>query len=409
MILLALVIVLSWLYLRPLPRPLFVVYQQRGIWFWPKAALMFLIITRRRKNNTAGNGNSGAGYGAKSKTDIRQLEVAQPLADHPLAVDAVLFSGGNKNGTYIVISCARRKLGVANMIVMIVIPGIGLLKLPKHPDTMVFQDGPGWVGEGLELVPVEPMRKWSVKYNGELVAENGAKHLVSLHAEYISNLPYFDFDSDMDPWTVSRAMAVEAWSKDYFGRLREAHQNHYEQFGEVKGEVEVDDQKRHINVDVMRDHTHGSVRDWRLMHRYCLHNFTTSSGLRGFVGVVSQPVTFSLLELGYIYTPAGTAIPVEEVDLPMWALGEGGADPSDYGFRFRAGGEWYEVAVLVQGRAQVMFGWEWEARVIERFCRYSINGEEGWGVSEWEYRHMGGRPDKYSQTDPQHLKDVPKF
>ena len=30
----------------------------------------------------------------------------------------------------------------------------------------------------------------------------------------------------------------------------------------------------------MRDHTHGSNRDWRLMHRYCLHNFTCEDGVR---------------------------------------------------------------------------------------------------------------------------------
>ena len=29
-------------------------------------------------------------------------------------------------------------------------------------------------------------------------------------------------------------------------------------------------------VQVMKDHTHGSIRDWRLMHRYCFHQFTTA-------------------------------------------------------------------------------------------------------------------------------------
>ena len=31
-------------------------------------------------------------------------------------------------------------------------------------------------------------------------------HQVEIDAEYNSTLEYFDFDSDMDPWTVSRAM-----------------------------------------------------------------------------------------------------------------------------------------------------------------------------------------------------------
>jgi len=38
-------------------------------------------------------------------------------------------------------------------------------------------------------------------------------------------------------------------------------------------------------------------------------------------------------------------LPVQEVDLPLWQHGENGADPKDFGFRFKAGGKWYEVQV----------------------------------------------------------------
>ena len=63
------------------------------------------------------------------------------------------------------------------------------------------------------------------------------------------------------------------------------------------------------------------------------------------MGIVCQPSTFSSLELGYAYTPQGQCLPVEEVDLPLWQHGEAGADPKDFGFRFKAGGEWHEVQV----------------------------------------------------------------
>ena len=90
----------------------------------------------------------------------------------------------------------------------------------------------------------------------------------------------------------------------YFARLRAAHQNHYEQFGRVTGSVEVDGERSRLEIQVstesgerepssaggvesgsiviivllqvMKDHTHGSIRDWRLMHRYCFHQFTTA-------------------------------------------------------------------------------------------------------------------------------------
>ena len=68
-------------------------------------------------------------------------------------------------------------------------------------------------------------------------------------------------------------------------RLREcflssAHQNHYEQFGDLRGTVSVDGTAFKLDLNVMRDHTLGSVRDWRLMHRYGIQNFRTESGMR---------------------------------------------------------------------------------------------------------------------------------
>jgi hypothetical protein len=38
-----------------------------------------------------------------------RLTKFQKLSDHPLAIDAVWFGGGNKDGVYLVISGARRK------------------------------------------------------------------------------------------------------------------------------------------------------------------------------------------------------------------------------------------------------------------------------------------------------------
>ena len=60
--------------------------------------------------------------------------------------------------------------------------------------------------------------------------------------------------------------------------------------------------------------------------------------------MVSQPGTLSLIEMGWVYN-RGEKFPVQEVTLEPWNLGEGGKDVGDYGFRFRAGGEWFSVQV----------------------------------------------------------------
>jgi hypothetical protein len=38
-----------------------------------------------------------------------KILLLQKLSDHPLAIDAVWFGGGNKDGVYLVISGARRQ------------------------------------------------------------------------------------------------------------------------------------------------------------------------------------------------------------------------------------------------------------------------------------------------------------
>ena len=112
------------------------------------------------------------------------------------------------------------------------------------------------------------------------------------------------------------------------------------------------------------------------------------------IGVVSQPCTFSRIELGYVHTP-GAVRPVEWCDLELGYHGEQGGAPADYGFSFGAGGRTYRVLVQVLETQTVFCGSDWEARLLERPCRYQLNGVRGWGMSEWQYRHEGGRPERY--------------
>ena len=50
----------------------------------------------------------------------------------------VFFSCGGRDGTYMIASSARRQLGMNNTILLLRIPGVGVLTHPKHPDTTFF-------------------------------------------------------------------------------------------------------------------------------------------------------------------------------------------------------------------------------------------------------------------------------
>lgn len=47
-------------------------------------------------------------------------------------------------------------------------PGEGLLKSPKQPDSLMFGTEDEFGAEGLKFEPLEPMRKWKISYKGQL-------------------------------------------------------------------------------------------------------------------------------------------------------------------------------------------------------------------------------------------------
>ena len=70
------------------------------------------------------------------------------------------------------------------------------------------------------------------------------------------------------------------WNNNLSFSFQRAHQCHYEQLGDLRGVATVDGKDYQLSLNVMRDHTHGSTRDWRLMHRYGIQNFATKTGFR---------------------------------------------------------------------------------------------------------------------------------
>ena len=63
----------------------------------------------------------------------------QDLGSSPLAIDAVLFTGGSRDGTYLIISAARRANKIVQCIVMLYVPGLGLMEHSQHPSTSLQQ------------------------------------------------------------------------------------------------------------------------------------------------------------------------------------------------------------------------------------------------------------------------------
>lgn len=394
------------------------VYTQPGRYYWIKVVAFYLLMKIRKwkdardKSKLKDHTNMDtydSGYGTKSKNSPEEMDKVQPLSTHYQAIDAVYFNGANKDGFCIVTATARRPHGVINGFFIMTIPGVGTLVTPRFPDSLLF-GGTDKVfeAEGLRFEPIVPMKHWKLNYSGELkLADDASKRFkVEFEADWKTTLPYFDYDTMIPPWTMARAIAKEPWSREYFEMLKAAHQTHYEQHGNITGTIKVGDKSYKFDIPSMRDHSYGFKREWKLLHRYMMHAFSTEDGRRFDTINVCQPLTSSHLELGYIYEKDGSLHPVEWLDLPLWNHGENGTLPSDYGFTFKANGKVHYVQVQVLHTIDFHIGWEWEAKITERHCRFVVDGVEGYGVSECHYRYAGGRPAEYAASDPEWVKDV---
>jgi len=54
-------------------------------------------------------------------------------------------------------------------------------------------------------------------------------------------------------------------------------------------------------------------------------------------------------------------------------------------------GKKYCCQVKVLLSPEFYIGDEWEARVVERMAKFTVNGVPGWGIAEWMYRNTLGK------------------
>ncbi|XP_050351741.1 uncharacterized protein LOC126774316 isoform X2 [Nymphalis io] len=363
------IILLVFFLRKKTPDAIFGIYSVPGKWYYLKYVVFSCLYYFRKyskKNNGAGL-EGHAGQGVRALANPSEMDRAQPLSEHAK------------------------------------LPGKGLLCSKKLPDTVLFGAEIGEFGaEGIMMTPVEPMKKWAVSYRGPMWYQNDPSKVVDVefNGEWNATSNYFDYDCDLHPPAVIRSIAREKWSRKYFESLKTAHQSHYEQFGEMKCKFKIDKDTFEYTLPSFRDHSFGQRRDWTLMHRYAFHHIFLEDGTNISVGVICQPSTATSMEAGVVGLPNGDLLPVKWVDLKLYQHGEGGTAPRDYAFRIQAGDEVYTIQVLVEYEAIHYVSQEWDARMVERFCKFIVNGVPGRGVSEFHYRHKDGRPESAAKTDP---------
>ncbi|XP_048518898.1 uncharacterized protein LOC125503097 [Dendroctonus ponderosae] len=370
------------------PPKIFGVYSRPGGLFWPKAVWMLGLLWLKRL----------AGRLRPQAPDYyTALERPQPLPDTALAVDAVYFNATNREGDCLFVGTARRPLRLVDTFLYLKVGELGLLQLPLLPDSAHFNTGEelSYQAGGVHIKCLEPMKVWTVEYQGELrEADDPARlHDVTIKGVFTSGEPCFNSSTDLDVWSMAKALALEPWSRAFFKNVKAAHQLHYEQFGVLEADVQVGGAAFKLRLDTVRDHSVGAHRDWASYQRYALHWLTAANGDHVAIGALCHPGCYSRLHFGYLYRARDARmLPISDCDLQLHQQGEQGTPPRDYAFTFKAGGHAYDVQLTLLRTPHFYISQRWEAKLYECQCRARVNGLPAWGGVEWQYRNVGGRP-----------------
>lgn len=101
-------------------------------------------------------------------------------------------------------------------------------------------------------------------------------------------------------WTIQPLQDQLPWKggpKVFFANLKENHQVHYEQTGEIKGELTLNGKKKEIKLKAVRDHSYGK-RDWNYMDRHIWLMALMEDGTALNISMVRYPA-INELQSGY--------------------------------------------------------------------------------------------------------------
>jgi len=150
---------------------------------------------------------------------------------------------------------------------------------------------------------LEAGKKWEFAFKGKLSSVK-QEITASFNGTFTASTDIFEFSRHMDTAPLARALSKEKWSGNFLKNLKENHQVHYEQQGNIEGTLMLGDRSIKINYTAMRDHSYGK-RDWNYMDRHIWLMALLENGDALNVNMVRYPAVREL-QTGYFISSGGT-------------------------------------------------------------------------------------------------------
>ncbi|MBN2342767.1 MAG: hypothetical protein JXX29_23980 [Deltaproteobacteria bacterium] len=308
--------------------------------------------------------------------------------------DSFVFQGAAKTGEMFMSRLGFRSGGRAEPWVLIEMDGRKYVN--AEPRLMLAADDEKTISAGgLIYEYLDADDQWQISFDGPLICDEEVIP-VTVSLRYVPKSAMYLSSVHMDATSTGKAMAEMPWSRDYFKKLRSEHQVRIEQGASLYGEIIIGGERREVTFRGFRDHSWGK-RNWTFIRRYIWNIFSLNQPLM-IDGVpfeyicfttVDYSSSFSHLVSGWIAGPS--EVRAIAASSNMHELCTDGVIPGEYTVVFQpSGGEPFEVKVT---RSPVNHSWmmqDGDFEVNEAYCRISLNGISGQGMSEFGFSRASG-------------------
>ena len=255
-----------------------------------------------------------------------------------------------------------------------------------------------------EVQCLEVGKQWRFKFSGPMIpvgeTESPPPVMAAFEGVFTSTAPIFEFSRHADAAPTVRALAREKWSKDFVSALSENHQTHYEQAGQVKGSLRLDNEEVTINMRAMRDHSFGK-REWKYMDRHIWLTALLETGEILNVNMVRYPAIFEL-QHGYL-EKAGKYVCLDSVT-PMDDITLSGNIPSPLACEFKLVDD-RMFTLVCKKEIEVICPFDnGDYTILEGIGSFRINGVKGRGIIEFGYN---GDRNRWTRKSHYNLSTAP--
>ncbi len=228
------------------------------------------------------------------------LEQKHTDPDDPLYNDSSFFYGGDETGNAFIARMAfRGKKRKPEVWFDFYLKDYGYVGLKGIPG----EEGVGFQFGELYWKPLEIGRKWEIGYKGPLSGRNGVEMDAGVRLVFTGMHPVYDFVASSDRSANADAIAEEKWSKEFFKKLKELSQTHYEQTGKLTGTVKLDDKIIDLDMKGLRDHSFGP-RSWEQWDRHYWMSGINDDGWSWTVTTIRYHF-INRLTAGFVTDPEG--------------------------------------------------------------------------------------------------------